>query len=342
MGVDSPKEATIPSVGPSKPMKLLFILGAPRSGTTWLQEIASNRHKTATVAELHLFSNYIRPLSRAWESRESQLRSVLDAIEAGGPVPDRAIGLPTVLTRFEFDEALRSFLRAVEERVRTVEPSTELLIEKTPSNSLLVPLINRLYPEAMYVHIIRDPRDVVRSLRTASRGWAQDWAPRSAALGALMWRVHVQGAREAEALGSDHYLEIRYEDIRGEDCGSVTRLEHFLESAGLEGVRLDRDEPLVVLSGPLSNELAGKSIEEPKEFGNGTSVRPSLSKWQKNVVELICADLMSSAGYDTKKSALYLNRFLIRTISMVGSHLSDSQQERIRLQLHHHRLRNLL
>lgn len=44
------------------------------------------------------------------------------------------------------------------------------LVEKTVSNTLRVPLVNRVFPDAMMLHIIRDGRDVVES---ASRVWNQ-------------------------------------------------------------------------------------------------------------------------------------------------------------------------
>lgn len=43
-------------------------------------------------------------------------------------------------------------------------------VEKTPSNCLRVPFLHALYPDGRYVHIVRDGRDVIRSLLIAETG----------------------------------------------------------------------------------------------------------------------------------------------------------------------------
>ena len=45
------------------------------------------------------------------------------------------------------------------------EGGGEILLEKTPSNSLRFEFVYNIFPEAKYVHIIRDGRDVARSAR---------------------------------------------------------------------------------------------------------------------------------------------------------------------------------
>src|SRR6185312_6348978 len=57
-----------------------------------------------------------------------------------------------------------------------------------------------------------DPRSVVSSLRAASHSFGRQWAPKSVAAGAWMWRESVGSAKAIRQL-TDHYKEVRYEDL---------------------------------------------------------------------------------------------------------------------------------
>ena len=95
--------------------------------------------------------------------------------------------------------------------------------------------LNSVFPDAFFVHVIRDPRAVVNSLLNVSfwkeggghlKPWwkngltdrdLEDWenSGRSpVALAAIQWRRIVETAwEEKKAIGGDRYIEIRYEDF---------------------------------------------------------------------------------------------------------------------------------
>lgn len=100
--------------------------------------------------------------------------------------------------------------------------------------------LNALLPEAVFIHIVRDPRAVVNSLLDSPwwDGWkgpdswrygplsaedAQEWWSHDrsfAALAALQWRVHTNAAeRSLFQLGSERSTTIKYEDL----CAEPTR-----------------------------------------------------------------------------------------------------------------------
>jgi hypothetical protein len=321
----------------------LFVVGAPRSGTSWVQRLAAEQPGVATVPELHLFSRYLRPLMAAWRSEVARLDPVITALGAGEAPHRRLIGLPTCLSEERFEAVARGFLDEVTREVLLVHPDVRLLIEKTPSNSLLVPLIHELYPDAGYVHVIRDPRDVVRSLRSAASGWAREWAPRSALFGALTWRVHVTGSRQAEALRPSDYLEVRYEDLRSDDPVSLRRLRDFLsQRAGSGPPGGSSGDARLVVSGEVRGRLAGHPVREPAEFGTGRETRAALTRTQKVIVETVCGDLMDPLGYRRSRLSRALGPPVVGTLRAVTHRLPPARLESLRQSLQHRSLRSLL
>lgn len=79
--------------------------------------------------------------------------------------------------------------------------------DKTPLNTYHTHLINDVFPQAQYIHIIRDGRDVVASYLKA--GLYEDKAE-----ACDRWLNSIQLAQAfGQKIGSSRYLEIRYENL---------------------------------------------------------------------------------------------------------------------------------
>ena len=80
--------------------------------------------------------------------------------------------------------------------------------EKDPTYTLHLPFIEELFPNAVYVHLLRDGHDVVASFRDR-------WGYKSAARAARTeWARYVDAARELGArLPPQRFLELRYEEL---------------------------------------------------------------------------------------------------------------------------------
>jgi len=91
--------------------------------------------------------------------------------------------------------------------------------EKTPDYVRCIPLLDRLFPWARFVHIVRDGRDVALSaLDWAGEGKGPGrfalWSTEPIAVCALWWRRQVEpGARVGRSMAAGRYREIRYETL---------------------------------------------------------------------------------------------------------------------------------
>jgi hypothetical protein len=91
--------------------------------------------------------------------------------------------------------------------------------DKTPLYMQHLGLLDGLFPDARYVHLIRDGRDAALSFLSVPEGlMTEGWGhPRDARGFACQWVTEVRAARRLGArLGPDRYLELRYESLVAE------------------------------------------------------------------------------------------------------------------------------
>lgn len=176
-----------------------FIVGAPRSGTTWLQQLLVVHPLITTGGESHLFCEGLDGLFRNFAN------------------PDETSHLSTWVTEGELLTAVRQFCDALfsAQRVRT-RPDATLIVEKTPNHRLQSRVQAQVYPDARYVHIVRDPRDSGASQRNLW-GVRQEFASATGVAEKLVACVSDIRAH----FGSLAYLELRYEDIVADTVGAL-------------------------------------------------------------------------------------------------------------------------
>jgi hypothetical protein len=99
-----------------------------------------------------------------------------------------------------------------------------------PGNVLRVETIKREIPNALFVHIIRDGRDVALSLRKLGDFNPLPWnrKPRSLEETALYWEWMVQKGRSFGQKIPRDYMEIRFEGLLGDPPRTLKELGNFL------------------------------------------------------------------------------------------------------------------
>lgn len=133
--------------------------------------------------------------------------------------------------------------------------------DKTPDYVRAIKLLSRLFPQARFVHIVRDGRDVTLSLldwaRIHRRGPARLplWDEEPVAACAQWWSGMLErGRRDGARLGPDRYLEIRYEDLTTEPADTLHRIAAFLRLPFAEEMlSYHEDQPRLRRPGRTSN-----------------------------------------------------------------------------------------
>jgi hypothetical protein len=243
-------------------LRLVFVVGSPRSGTTFLGNSLGAQPGLVDLGE-------VKPLKSA---------------------------IPQLTQLPEAEAAAR--LRRIVEVVRTLGLAAHRRgVEQTPETSFVLPAALRAYPAARAVHIVRDARDVVCSL--LERGWlggeregaddaghaygahARFWveperveefaAASEAKRAAWAWRRYVTAARAVP----ERTLELRYEQLVTEPKAVAAELAAYLD---------------------LSPEPLRESLSRAFDRSVGRWQR-DLSQEQRYEVEAEAGELLRELGY---------------------------------------------
>ena len=203
---------------------MFFIIGIPKSGTTWLQYILNGHPEIKCSGENH-FGRFIEAIQTAVKQYNDY---IIDC--------NRNIGTSTF--GFFNTQDLGYFLTSslglllgnagIEREAKVVGSKDPLLLKKIDECS-------RLFPAAKFIHIIRDGRDVVTSawfnnLRANREDTLRRWSDfRSfVEFGVHQWASDIGKGLAFGKKEPGRYLEVKYESLHQNPHKNVERIVEFL------------------------------------------------------------------------------------------------------------------
>jgi Sulfotransferase family len=201
--------------GQPRGANIAFIIGCPRSGTSYVKNLLAFHPNVRTGRESYLFAWYLGPMIKRWNKPRE-----------GSGFP----GLQSYLTSEEFHQVLYETSDRLLELMAPKMQANDVFVEKTPHHAFWIPEILEVFPNARFVHVLRDARDVTASMLAASKSFGKNWAPSHAFVAARTWVKHVSAAQEAQKkLQGDQFHEIRYENLRQNPAKELRALTDFLK-----------------------------------------------------------------------------------------------------------------
>jgi hypothetical protein len=152
--------------------------------------------------------------------------------------------------------------------------------EKSPMNVQHITELARAFPDALFIHIIRDGRDCAQSFH---RRWGFD--PRR-----TVWRwkhLVAEGRRQGAALG-ERYLELRYEALTAEPEREMRRVCAF--------VRVPF-EPAVLDSSMRHMDKSNLQARSGRIVANPDRWMAYFDLARRRSLERICGRMLSELGY---------------------------------------------
>lgn len=268
----------------------VFIGGCPRSGTTFLASVLGTGPGCVVTPE-STFKNTL------WRVTEGGRRE-LDAVRMGGVLGKqfryRLWGLPPTTEFLPTGSlgAAETLQRLVAEYARQKgEENPTYWIDHTPRNLRHSAALLKLFPEARFVHIVRDGRAVASSVIPL------DWGPNTVAASARWWV-----RRLGEGVVAEDYLaerakvhRVHYEDLVKDPeptLGALSRLVFGSQSAvELDGVGESVDLPEYTRS---QHALIGKAPDPSR----AEAWRKALSPGEVEEFEFIAGGFLEHLGYE--------------------------------------------
>ncbi len=207
----------------------VFVLGSPRSGTTLLYDMLLSAGGFAVyLAESNVF-NLLAPrfgdlhfrshrekLMQAWLQSKLFRASGLQA----GPIRERIL------------EECRNggdFLRIIMGAMCAAQ-DTPRWAENSPEGMLYLPMIKRLIPDALIIHMIRDGRDVATSLARLRYVRAFPWEDRHGLIGCgIYWEWVVEQGRRFGKFAPADYMEVHFEKLLDRPQETLDGIGRFIQ-----------------------------------------------------------------------------------------------------------------
>lgn len=268
----------------------LFIVGAPRSGTTWLQRLVVELDGVVSGQESEFFYMFNQPF---------------ETIEKP-PEISRPVGLSYYWDIDVFYEEMRGIWMKTFMPLLRHKQTVQLLLEKTPGHVLYLDRMAKFLPNARFIHLIRDSRAVSASVIAASKGWGGHWAASNAKKAAIEWWRLVTAGRTSVISGDPaRYLEIHYEDMHEDTVKALKRVADF---AGLDCSQTDLETAVARQAFNKQKKAGGTNVvdakggvlKEPEGFfrkGKVDSWKSDLGPIQKLVIWRYTRNLMRECGY---------------------------------------------
>ena len=243
----------------------LFIVGCVRSGTTLVRDLLRRQPDVICPEETHYF-RYGEPFRTNGFDKPLKNGKTLQKHREIDGIPQEA-----------FEEMLSQSCSRGELMCRHVDYMAKARglheyrwFDKTPQNVYGLPLIRAEFPKGRFLHLVRNPLNVVASLKLGKVMKVTDTH------GACnYWIEAVTIIRMMAPLLKDELLELRYEDVAADPVGNMEKLLDFSELGNRTDLYAPRD-----------------AHAERNQY------RDVLTDREKDIVIRRCGNLASKYGYE--------------------------------------------
>jgi hypothetical protein len=269
----------------------LLILGVRRSGTTLLR-VMLDRHSQLAVPD----ESYFVPQLADRHLRRVDPDEFIDDLRRLNTLAEWDVPLDKVRERLTPDMPIGTAIATVY-AVYAAERGKARWGDKTPMYMQNLRLLERLFPDARFVHLIRDGRDAALSFLEMPRGLVTEtWMhPRTPADFASQWRTEVAAARRLGRRVGPRYLEVRYEELVDD---VETALRRICELAGLayEPTMADYAGNVDVSAKPHQQRLRQPPTSGVRDW------RTQMSADDVAAFDRVAGDLLDELGYESSHS----------------------------------------
>ena len=190
----------------------VFIVGMPRSGTTLVSMILNGHSRICITPETHYFDKFYRKGERrgctadeaaferfvAYVTESSNIQQMGFTAEERSQLAEKILATGRRSHAVVLGTLLASYAATQEKSI---------VGEKTPKHILYTDAIFDAFPQARILHVVRDPRDVILSLRKV------DWEVGNMLEHLGQWKQAIRVGMHAARVHAGRLMVVRYEDV---------------------------------------------------------------------------------------------------------------------------------
>ena len=277
----------------------VFVMGCHRSGTNLLYDMLLSSGGFAIYRGFLPIYKILIPRFGSMEIRGNREKILKTWLRSKG---FRRTGLDAeTLSARILDECRNGgdFIRVVMDSVARAQQADRWAVYD-PDNVLHVERVKRDIPNALFVHIIRDGRDIALSLKKMGGFTPLPWdreQTHSLVATALYWEWMIHQGRSHGRKFPDDYIEIRYEDLITQPQQTLNRLGSFIDHD------LDYGRIQQAGLGRLSETNSSFREEGAKEKINPLGRwKERLSQTEVAAIEATVGDCLQENGYELSLS----------------------------------------
>jgi hypothetical protein len=268
----------------------VIVLGVRRSGTTLLR-VMLDRHAELAVPD----ESYFVPQLARRHRTPVDLAAFVDDLRRLPTLLEWGLSPASVQARLRpgmtAGEAIAEVFAAY-----AADRGKPRWGDKTPLYMQHLAVLERLFPDARYVHLVRDGRDAALSFLSVPAGlMTEGWGhPRDAAGFACQWATEVAAARALGArVGQARYHELRYEFLVADPEAALRAVCAFAE--------LEFDPAMLDYVGRTDSALKAhqRRLDEPPRTGV-RDWRTEMSESERHAFEEVAGALLADLGYEVE------------------------------------------
>ena len=272
-----------------------FIIGSGRSGNTLLRRILNAHPSFHIPPETYVLGIVVK---RYWQVAHMEWKDIVHFVYSSFQFHEEfemfdIANLPELVRQVQSVEHNRRSLAFIlnafyEWHAQQHGIQFERWGDKTPINAFALRRIHKVFPNAQFIHIVRDGCDAVASYLEAGIYQSVEQA-------AWRWRSAVGSCRRFGKANARSYLEIRYEDLVTEPRQTVMAVCSFLGAPFDERALQPPEDPARL--GDVPRRQRHSEVLKPISASKIGKGRKALSTDQKKLISMIIGRQMAELGY---------------------------------------------
>ena len=277
-----------------KEIRLVFIVGVGRSGTSLLQSMLNAHPDICFPPEINFIRRYLVKdvLYASW--RNNGFNEVIEHLKGDKYIARLGLDandLSALKKQFENDfSSVRLYLSLLR-LYASKKGNIKWIGDKDPRSVEFLPVIHRHFPEANVIHIIRDPRDVLVSKKKAAWSQGQSFFHHIFAN-----RIQLKlGRRDGKRLFQERYFELSYESLIRAPEAELSNLCRYL--------RIPYNPCMLEFADSSKDLVSQEEMQWKKETlgpllkNNAEQWKKELNKWEIILTEQACSEAIDTIGY---------------------------------------------